>query len=70
VRIVPGIEFHTVGDDRIARVSGADEVWRIVKGVQEQDQKHWSEAQVATALSYHRAYPAEIDGLITRQRSR
>jgi hypothetical protein len=68
VRAVLGIEFRTVGDDRIAWVSGADEVWRVVKGVREQERERWTEAQVATALAYHQTYPAEIDGLIARQR--
>jgi tetratricopeptide (TPR) repeat protein len=67
VRIVPGIDFRTVGDDRVAWVSGADEVWRIMKGVQDEDREQWSEAQVTTAFTYHQTYPAEIDALIARQ---
>ena len=68
VRIVPGIDFRTVGDDRVAWVSGAEEVWRVVKGVQDNDRKQRSEDHVAIALRYHRAYPVEVDALIARQR--
>jgi hypothetical protein len=66
VRVVPGIEFRTVGDDRIAWVSGADEVWRIVRALSEQDRKQWSETQISAAIAYHQAFSAEINALITR----
>jgi len=72
----PGIVFNEGVSGRRARIAGTGmEVWEVIanyKSVEEDfarlhDALHWlSEIQLRAALGYYRAYPKEIDHLITQ----
>lgn len=72
----PGIVFSEGVRGRRARIAGTGiEVWEVIasyKGTGESLERlktafHWlSEPQLRTALGYYRAYPEEIDGLMSQ----
>ncbi len=76
----PGIVFAEGVSARRARIAGTGiEVWEVIanyKSVDEDFERlhtvyHWlTNLQLRTALGYYRAYPEEIDHLITQNENR
>jgi len=76
----PGIVFAEGVSARRARIAGTGiEVWEVIanyKGVDEDFERlhtvyHWlTNLQLRAALGYYRAYPEEIDHLITQNENR
>ncbi len=80
MRLCPGIVFTEGVSARRARIAGTGiEVWELIanyKSVGEDLERmhiiyHWlTELQLRAALGYYRAYPEEIDHLITQNENR